>query len=84
MTSRYQMLMEPFGIDVPKNHMIFHINERARHQGNPWNQATFLDESLNKQLKAVLRLCHQCNFETMAYSKIKHVLSSYAKRQRVR
>jgi len=50
----------------PKHHLMFHINFRAAFQGNPWSYTTFLDEGLNKNLKKLLRNCHQRRFEPIA------------------
>ena len=73
---RYQLLVEPFEIDVPKSHLIFHIIWRAEWQGNPWRYHCFYDESLNKALKRCLRLCHQAHFESRAFVRIEHVLAT--------
>ncbi len=67
---------------VPKHHLMIHANDRAVHQGNPWSHTTFLDESLNKELKKVLRLCHQATFETTAMVKFALHLENVAKRMR--
>jgi hypothetical protein len=80
--AKYMKLVEDLGIDVPKAHLMVHVNHRARAQGNPWRYTTFLDESLNKELKRVLRLCHQANFETLAMAKLSAVLDKSSKRQR--
>jgi hypothetical protein len=42
---------------------MLHLNDRIGHQGNPWPQTTWLDESWNKNLTQVLRLCRQATFE---------------------
>jgi hypothetical protein len=70
-------------ISLPKTHLMFHVNYRSVLQGNPWYHTTFLDESLNKTLKKVLRLCHQTAFEQMAFAKLAEVLRRSAKRCRV-
>ena len=72
---RYQVLSSIYEMDIPKNHLMFHMNDRARYIGNPWAYAAFLDESLNKKLKACLRLCHQQKFESRAFARISHVLA---------
>lgn len=72
---RYQAITKPYELDVPKNHLIFHINDRAGYLGNPWSYAAFIDESLNKKLKACLQLCHQTKFESRAFQRISAVLA---------
>ena len=75
--NRYQILTEPWEIDTPKNHLMFHINHRSEYTGNPWGHNCFEDESLNKLLKRCLRLCHQMNFEQRAFERISHLLAKY-------
>ena len=79
---RHMRLMQDFDVHLPKHHLMVHVTHRARLQGNPWRYTTFLDESLNKELKKVLRLCHQANFETMAMVKLAATLDRASKRQR--
>ncbi len=59
-----------------------HVTDRAGFLGNPWRYTTFVDESLNKDLKRVLRLYHQATFERMALVKVAAALERSAKRQR--
>ncbi len=80
---RFMTLIRPLDIYTPKAHLMIHVNHRTRQQGNPWRYTTFLDESLNKELKKVLRNVHQSNFETLAYAKLGQVLADTCKRQRV-
>ncbi len=54
--------------------MLLHVPSRAAWQGSPWAHATWLDESLNKRLKAALRLCHQANFDAAAFARMADVL----------
>ena len=83
MWAKFVHKSELIGTRIPKTHLMVHVNHRARRQGNPWRYTTFLDESLNKELKKVLRNCNQANFETLAMFKIRAVLSDSSKRQRV-
>jgi hypothetical protein len=71
---RHMSLMMAFGVFVPKHHLMFHLLLRAVYHGNPWQANTFYDESLNKQLKGVARLCHQCTFESTAIIKVTETL----------
>lgn len=68
----------------PKHHLMFHIACRSVGSWGPWLGATFLDESLNKTLKKVLRNVHQATFESSAFCKMRAVLETWArKRKRV-
>ena len=68
---------------TPKAHMLLHLVMRSGELGNPWSYHTFLDESLNKTLKAVVRLSHQANFERASMCKLKEVLSRPGVRRRL-
>jgi hypothetical protein len=68
------VLVKGLDIDVPKSHLMIHVAHRARYQGNPWLHATWVDEGLNRKLKALLRLCHHMTFEAQAFSKADEVL----------
>jgi len=69
--NRHVILAKDLGICLPKTHLMFHLHDRIENQGNPWLYQCFLDESLNKDLKKVLRLCHQSNFEVAAMVKLR-------------
>jgi hypothetical protein len=79
---RHCVLIERLDLYVPKHHLMVHCNHRIGLQGNPWRFTTFLDESMNKELKRVLRLCHQATFETTAMVKLAKHLDSVSKRMR--
>ena len=55
--------------DLPKTHLILHVPFRMGWQGNPRMGATCYDEHLNKQLKALLRGCHQALFEEVGLAR---------------
>ena len=80
MWKRHIILMREHESFTPKHHLMFHCCLRSIWLGNPWTYHTFLDESLNKQLKAVCRLCHQSTFESTAMIKLNKVLSSFKRR----
>lgn len=80
---RHMVVMSKWSIYRPKHHLLLHLAHRAGHHGNPVGYSTFLDESLNKQLKRVLANCSQLTFEASAYAKMSVVLRTRAKRQRV-
>ena len=65
-------------------HIMFHLILRACFLGNPWAYHTFWDESLNKQLKQVCRLCHQANFDAVAIIKGTEVLKRVASKRPLR
>ena len=71
---RHLSLIKDWEIDLPKHHLMYHLIRRAAYQSNPWHYTVFLDESLNKLLKRMLRLCHQVKFEVMALAKGRELL----------
>ena len=75
---RHRSLIKDLAIDLPKHHLMYHLIRRAAYQGNPWHYTVFLDESLNKLLKRMLRLCHQVKFEVMALAKGRELLRRWA------
>lgn len=72
---RFMVVVEPLDIYVPKFHLMYHCIMRSVWQGNPVLYQTFADESLNKKMKACLRLCHQAAFERMGLVKLAEALS---------
>jgi len=48
-------LMAPLQCYVPKHHVVFHLLRNIERQGNPLVYSTWLDESLNKTLKAACK-----------------------------
>ncbi len=67
---------------IPKHYLMVRCNDRIGVQGNLWRYITFWDESINKELKRVLRLCHQSTLETTAMVKLGKHLDSVSKRMR--
>ena len=65
----------------PKHHLMFHINHRSPYFGNPWFYTTFLDEGLNKNLKKMLRNCHQMTFETLALCRAPEMLGRWRRKR---
>ena len=80
---RFMKVVEPLEMYTPKFHLMYHLVRRLAFQGNALLYQTFVDESLNKTLKKVLRLCHQCAFERMALVKLAEALSRPLVRQRL-
>eukprot|EP00969_Alexandrium_andersonii_P032387 1414228-Alexandrium_andersonii.AAC.1 len=76
--TRYMRGIRALGFSfVPKDHLMLHVNHRCPFTGNPWATATFLDESLNKQLKKALRLRHQSTFERLAFVKVQETINRH-------
>ena len=71
---RHLALMAPVGLFVPKHHLMLPLTHRASFFGNPSWYATWRDEGHNRDLKRVLRNCHQRFFEERAFMKLGSVL----------
>ena len=56
---RHLVLMAPVGLFVPGHHLMLHLTHRAFFIGNPSWYATWRDEGHSRDLKRVLRNCHQ-------------------------
>jgi len=65
---------------APKTHLMFELNLNVPWFGSPWLYNCFLDESLNKLLKKLLRNCHQSNFEWLALKKAQKALRRWTDR----
>ena len=80
---KHMAIMQPFGEEyfTPKHHLMFHLILRTSYHGNPWDYHTFWDESLNKELKQVCRLCHQANFESVGLIKMSETLIRMQKKR---
>ena len=63
--------------EIPKCHQMTHILFSSCRHGNPKFCACWLDEALNKELKATLRLCHAACVERMGFNKFAHVLRNF-------
>ena len=71
---RHLTLMAPVEVLVPKHHLMLHLTQRASFFGNPLWCATWCDEGHNRDLKRVLRNCHQRLFEERAFMQLGSVL----------
>ena len=60
---RHVALMAPLDCYVPKHHIVFHLLADVGRKGNPRFYATWLDEALNKTLKAACKYASQRTFE---------------------
>ena len=67
-------LLRPPDIFTPKFHVIFHALSQTGTLGNPGYYACWLDESLNKALKACCRHASQATFEEVVLHKTKETL----------
>jgi hypothetical protein len=59
----YARLMRPFEIFTPKHHIMIHPIFDQLIKGNPWHYSEWIDESLNKTLRATCRHASQQCFE---------------------
>ena len=61
---RHLRLAREAGVQVlPKHHLFAHVLLKTRLYGNPKYYATFLDESLNRQLASVARSAYAAVWE---------------------
>ena len=67
---------------VPKVHLLFHMVERAQHRGNSRFYGTFLDESLNKTLRDLVRVAHPNIWEQRIFQRFRLVEAKRTKRQK--
>ena len=84
MWKQHMAIMQDHDVFSPKHHLMFHLVMRSVVHGNPWMDATFLDESLNKELKQCCRFSHQATFEYTVLLKITEVLKRLAEKRRMR
>ena len=68
--------MRVFETFVPKHHIIVHMLDKMSYQGNPVFYATWLDESLNKVLKAACRFTSQSSFELSVLTRMRQILQT--------
>ena len=67
-------LMRPYDCYLPKHHLMIHPMHATPWKGNPWYHSSWLDESLNKVLKATCRHASQIRFETTILTKMVELL----------
>ena len=80
---QHMAIMETHECYVPKHHLMYHCILRSVFHGNPWLDSTFLDESLNKELKQCCRYAHQLTFESTVILKITEVLKRLLAKRRM-
>jgi hypothetical protein len=71
---RHMGLMVVFDAFIPKHHLLFHLLYKSRFQGNPTQYATWLDESLNKTLKAACKNASVATFESGVLLRMRDLL----------
>jgi len=76
------VLMRPFEFFTPKHHLMIHLILRAEILGNPRYSATWLDESLNKAVKACVKFCSQLTFDSRAFERLHTHLAELSRRRR--
>ncbi len=67
--------MTPYGVFTPKHHICYHLIANTPKHGNPVAYANWLDEALNKSLKACCRFVSQRGFETSVLLRMRDILS---------
>ena len=72
---RFVVLADVYMFWTPKAHLMFHLLHRASILGCPADYSTWEDESMNRWLKACLRMVSQANFEVLGYVKTMEYLS---------
>ena len=80
---RYAAISKKHKASLPKDHLMVHLLDRTQDQGDPWPQATWLDESLNQELKGWCKGCHASTFEAQVLAKAEKVLPKMGKRLRL-
>ena len=70
----HMQIMEQWEEFVPKHHVIFHPLHHTMEKGNPWYYGSWLDESLNKQLKNACKHASQATFESTLLFKMRENL----------
>ncbi len=72
--SKHVALMEEDDCYVPKHHILFHLIANMAYQGNPKLYATWIDEPLDKTLKACCRRVSQATFVRQVLFHMRDVL----------
>ena len=78
---RHMVLVERYGVYTQKHHLMLHLISRSLLFGNPKYLAVWLDESLNKQMKAALRNVHQLTFEKRALVTVNSLVASIQQKE---
>ena len=68
-------LMRSFDCFTPKHHIMIHPILDTLTKGNPWNYVEFVDESLNKTLRATCRHASQMCFENTVLLRMHELLN---------
>ena len=70
------------GMDIPKKHLSAHLVHNVAFLGNPRYYANWIDEALNKLLKACCRGVSQATFESSVLSAMQLALMAKDKEKR--
>jgi hypothetical protein len=72
---------EGMELRIPKRHLVAHLLERLPFWGNPRGFAAWVDEALNRDLKASCRAISQATFEPFLLLRMRHRLRKLAERR---
>ncbi len=72
--------MAPYKVYTPKFHVMMHCLFNSRRQGNPTVYSNWMDETLNKSLKATCKFASQATFEASVLLKMSTILLDAPKR----
>ena len=78
---RHMDEIRPFDIYAPKHHLVWHLIFNTSFHGNQNFYSNWLDEALNKILKASCRFTSQQTFDVSVLLRMKEHLSSRARRR---
>ena len=67
-------LMLPYEVYIPKHHLVYHMLEKIRFQGNPEVYSNWMDETLNKMTKKICKNLSQQAFELGLLLRMREVL----------
>ena len=74
--TRHMALMEEDEQYVPKHHVVLHMLRNSELLGNPTFYSTWLDETLNKTLKAACRETSQATFEASVLYRMRGLMDA--------
>jgi hypothetical protein len=69
-------LMHPFDCYVMKHHLVVHLIANTGFHGNPNKYSTWVDESLNKVLKAACKNASPLRFDQSVLLRMRDLLST--------
>ena len=78
-----QLLREEDAQFTPKHHLLWHLLLGMRDLGNPATYACWMDEALNKTLKASCRQTSQATFESTVLLRMRDLLQARVRKRRL-